>query len=194
MADKTLLDVGCALGPFLQAAREEGVKAHGIDVSESSVRYVQDQLHIPAQKISFEDYEGERADIVTMWYVIEHFADLRPILAKVNRLLPIGGIFAFSTPNRRGISGWISQEKFLQNSPRDHQSVWSPRAARQLMKRFGFRTKKIRYTGHHPERFPFHKRIRRGGLVWLMVGTLSRIFCLGDTLEVYAVKKRNADE
>ena len=194
VADITLLDVGCALGPFLQAAREEGIAPHGIDVSASSVRYVRDQLHIPAQKISFEDYEGKGVDIVTMWYVIEHFADLGPILAKVNRLLPLDGIFAFSTPNRRGISGWKSQEKFLQNSPRDHQSVWSPRAARQLMKRYGFRIKKIRYTGHHPERLSCHKRIRRGGLVWLLVGALSRIFCLGDTFEVYAVKKRNTDE
>lgn len=194
VADRTLLDVGCALGPFLQAAREEGLSANGIDISENSVRYVRDQLHIPAQKISFEDYEGKSIDIVTMWYVIEHFADLRPILAKVNRLLSIGGIFAFSTPNRRGISGWINQKKFLQNSPRDHQSVWSPKAARQLMKRYGFRIKKIRYTGHHPERFPCHKRISRGGLVWLLVDALSRILCLGDTFEAYAVKQRNTDE
>jgi len=194
VADKTLLDVGCALGPFLQAARDEGLTAYGIDISETSVRYVRDQLDIPAQKISFEDYEGEGVDIVTMWYVIEHFADLRPILAKVNRLLPIGGIFAFSTPNRRGISGWLNQEKFLQNSPRDHQSVWSPKAARQLMKRYGLRVKKIRYTGHHPERFPWPKRMSRGGLLWLLVDALSRFFCLGDTFETYAVKKRNIDE
>ncbi len=191
---RALLDVGCALGPFLQAAREEGFRVHGIDVSESSIRYVRDQLRIPAKRIRFEDFEGERVDVVTMWYVIEHFVGLRNVLAKVNRLLPLGGVFAFSTPNLQGISGLKDQEKFLENSPTDHRSVWSPATVRKLLKRYGFQIRRIRITGHHPERFPGAQGITRGGPFWRLLDSLSRVFNLGDTFEVYATKRRDIYE
>jgi 2-polyprenyl-3-methyl-5-hydroxy-6-metoxy-1,4-benzoquinol methylase/spore coat polysaccharide biosynthesis predicted glycosyltransferase SpsG len=191
---RTLLDVGCAFGPFLQAAREEGLRVKGIDVSESCIRYVRDRLHIPAQRTRFEEFEDERVDVVTMWYVIEHFADLRAVLAKANRLLSQGGVFAFSTPNLRGVSGLKNQENFLEKSPADHRSVWSPAAARRLMKRYGFQVRRFRMTGHHPERFPGARKIEQGGLAWRLIGVLSRFFRLGDTFEVYATKGRDAYE
>jgi SAM-dependent methyltransferase len=191
---KTLLDVGCAFGPFLKAASEQGLSPCGIDLSASSVRFVNETLHIPCLQIGFEDYKDRRFDILTMWYVIEHFKSLSRILRRVNHLLPIGGIFAFSTPNRNGISGRQSLETFLEESPEDHCTVWSPRVARLLMNRYGFAVRRIRITGHHPERFPHLKNIRAGGMGWRLFDRISRILCLGDTFEVYAVKERDSDE
>ena len=190
----TLLDVGCAYGPFLQAADETGFAVYGIDVSEEAVRYVKQELGLKAAQTSFLDYEPELFDeppssfnVITMWYVIEHMERLKPVLEKVNRLLADDGLFCLSTPNSSGISGRIDVKSFLEASPADHYSIWNPKAAKKILKRFGFRIVHIRITGHHPERFPLINKTK--GPSYRVAFLLSKLFRLGDTFEVYAVKR-----
>jgi 2-polyprenyl-3-methyl-5-hydroxy-6-metoxy-1,4-benzoquinol methylase len=190
-----LLDAGCAYGPFLAAAAEIGFNCHGIDIASSAVEYVNATLDLPAVVSDFiafdpaEHFDALRFDCLTMWYVIEHFRDLSAALSLAAKLVKPGGVFAFSTPNAAGISGRRSLRKFLEESPRDHFTVWSPRSARTVLNRFGFSVRKIRVTGHHPERFPgvFGKL---GGLGSRLCIAVSRLFRLGDTFEVYAVRRR----
>ena len=194
---KRLVDVGCAYGPFLAAAREAGLAVHGIDVSEEAARYVRETLKLPCARERFEEIDIERAfgisqaDLLTMWYVIEHFPRLGEVLAKVNRLVRLGGVFAFSTPNLSGVSGYSDLERFLAASPRDHFTIWDPKIARSVLRRFGFRIAAVNITGHHPERFPVPGAER--GWRYRVLKHYSRAVGLGDTFEVYAVKDREVD-
>jgi 2-polyprenyl-3-methyl-5-hydroxy-6-metoxy-1,4-benzoquinol methylase len=189
----SLLDVGCAYGPFLDGARERGFECFGTDIAEDAVDYVSTELGISAVRADFTDIDPEtvlgrpRFDVLTMWYVIEHFSDLDEVLRKASELLPVGGVFAFSTPNCRGISARASITDFLEQSPADHFSVWSPWIARRVLKRYGFRVRRVRVTGHHPERFPGSGR-GAPGFVRGLINIISRAFRLGDTFEVYSVK------
>jgi hypothetical protein len=65
--------------------------------------------------------------------------------------------------------------------------VFNPRGLRKTLARFGFSLKKIRITGHHPERF--RGVMRSNGLRGRIAGIVSRIAGLGDTFEIYAVKR-----
>jgi SAM-dependent methyltransferase len=192
-----LLDIGCAYGPFLSAARQEGFDPLGIDPGADAVRHVREKLGMEALVGFFPDLsppvppDGKGFAAITLWYVIEHFVDLRPALKEINRLLTIKGALAFSTPSFSGISGRKSMTAFLEKSPQDHFTVWSPALCGRLLARYGFRVKKIRITGHHPERFPLGSRLRRGGLLWKLLLLVSRLFSLGDTFECYAIKERN---
>jgi 2-polyprenyl-3-methyl-5-hydroxy-6-metoxy-1,4-benzoquinol methylase len=191
-----LLDIGCAYGPFLSAAREEGFSVQGIDPASDAVRYVREELGIPAQEGFFPDPSPGSAlkagsfQVIALWYVIEHFEDLRRVAAEINRLLAPGGALAFSTPSFSGISGKKSLTAFLEKSPPDHWTIWSPGICGRLLAEYGFRMKKIRVTGHHPERFPLGNHFKRGGLLWNLLLYLSRFFGLGDTFECYAIKVR----
>jgi 2-polyprenyl-3-methyl-5-hydroxy-6-metoxy-1,4-benzoquinol methylase len=187
---RRVFDVGCAYGPFLAAAAEAGHVPFGLDVAEGAVAHVRG-LGFRAVKASFTDFvwerefpEEPRPDALTMWFVIEHFADLDTVLRKVSASLPPGGLFAFSTPNGRGITRRFSPDKFWRESPDDHFSIWSPANARAALKRFGFEVKAFRVTGHHPERFPGVK----AGWGLKTVSLLSRLAGWGDTFEVYAAK------
>ena len=188
----SLIDIGCAYGPFLSAAAEAGLRCYGIDVADDAVKYVRRHLGIAAVKADFltvdteKSFQLDKFDCLSMWYVIEHFENLRAVLAKVANLVKPGGVFAFSTPNRAGISGRLAFKKFLNSSPKDHYTIWSPRAARSILREYGFVVKKIRVTGHHPERFPLMAG-QRAGLLYELVLAVSRLFKLGDTFEVYAV-------
>jgi 2-polyprenyl-3-methyl-5-hydroxy-6-metoxy-1,4-benzoquinol methylase len=193
-AEPMLLDVGAAYGPFLAAARERGLAAEGLEMSAGASAHVRDRLGIPCLTGDFLSPEigvrlGEKTyDIITMWYVIEHFVPTGEALGRVNRLLRPGGIFAFSTPSGSGISFRKNRNLFLEKSPDDHFIVWSLHAARRVLRRYGFRVEKTLVTGHHPERF-FARA--PGGFLTRLALFASRLFGLGDTFEMYARKTRD---
>ncbi|MFA6506852.1 MAG: methyltransferase domain-containing protein [Treponemataceae bacterium] len=190
-----ILDIGCAYGPFLAAARSEGFSCFGIDPAESAVRFVRDELNIPAQVGLFPALDPAAAfnidtfDSLSMWYVIEHFSDLRSALETVSRLVRPGGVFAFSTPSGSGISARVRPNDFFEHSPADHYSIWSPGWTANLLRRYGFRLEKIVVTGHHPERFPGLSRVGKDGILYAKALIASRLFGLGDTFEAYAIKE-----
>jgi SAM-dependent methyltransferase len=190
-----LLDLGCAYGPFLIAARDGGFSPAGMDPAEEAIRYVREQLGFSACSGFFPEASRELRDhsfeVITLWYVIEHFEDPRRALTEINRLLKPGGVMAFATPSFGGISRLKSRKGFLEKSPSDHWTLWSPRRCGKILGFLGFTVKKILITGHHPERFPLVGPFltKKAGPVYRFFYWFSVIFGLGDTFEVYAVKK-----
>lgn len=193
-----VLDIGCAMGPFLSAARDLGLDSYGTDICDEAVEYVRDQLKIPCVKAAFPNFSSkdsfgiENFDVVSMWYVIEHFQNLDEVLRGVNALLKKGGVFAFSTPNASGVSAKYNTQGFYESSPSDHFSLWEVKKAKGILKKFGFRLVKIVPTGIHPERFPEFKENgwKIGGKEYEKLAKISRKGLLGDTFELYAKKIR----
>lgn len=189
---KRLLDVGCAYGAFLVEAASRGAEVLGIDVAAAAVEYVKGDLSLPCERASIEEIDLEAAfsvsgvDALTMWYVIEHLPRLGTVLDKINRMLPLGGTFAFSTPNLAGVSAKTDLLSFLRNSPYDHFTLWDPRIARRVLARHGFRVRETHVTGHHPERFRFAGA--NAGWRYELLRRFSTVARLGDTFECYAVK------
>ncbi|MDR2516007.1 MAG: class I SAM-dependent methyltransferase [Spirochaetaceae bacterium] len=191
--DARLLDIGCAYGPFLDAAREAGFVPEGVEPAASAASWVRATLGIPVHEGLFPaataGFPPERFTAVTLWYVLEHFRDPAAVLAEIRRLLKPGGVLAFSTPSLTGISGRVSRVKFLEQSPADHFTVWDVRRTGKILAGAGFRLRNIRITGHHPERFPLPGTGNgRRGAVYRAGLAISRVFRLGDTFEAYAVK------
>ncbi len=192
----TVLDIGCALGPFLDAANDSGWHVFGTDISKDAVEYVQNTLHYPALLASFPDADvaGEfgvdKFDAVTMWYVIEHFQDLDSVLKAVSKIVKKGGIFAFSTPSAAGVSEKYNTDDFFAQSPADHYTLWEPKRCASILRKYGFKVVRTVSTGIHPERFPSIKKSGSDSksLKFRMYKTFSMLFKLGDTFEVYCRK------
>lgn len=211
--EKKLLDIGCAYGPFLEAAKMSLWQPIGTDICAEAVEYVNETLHIPAfvssfpsmplsfeyiykkqvtgsgyEKITLPMEEGSFL-AVTMWYVIEHFSDLGTVLEKVASLLAPGGIFAFSTPTISGITGKQSIYDFAYKSPIDHYSLMDASRIEKLLEKYHFKLCKIVSVGHHPERFNLPFKIKKNGVLWHVVDKISRRYNLGDGMEVYAIRR-----
>ncbi|MCR5189368.1 MAG: methyltransferase domain-containing protein [Treponema sp.] len=194
--DKNILDIGCAYGPFLSAANDFKLNPFGTDISEDAITYVQNKLKYPATVSAFPQLDTEKEfgipqfDIVTMWYVIEHFKDLDSVLSKISRIVKFDGVFAFSTPSGEGVSAKSDIDHFYSISPSDHYSIWEPTKADKILRKYGFRVEKIVSTGHHPERFPSIKKsgAKAGSLKWKLIDKYSHINGLGDTMEIYCKK------
>lgn len=196
--DGAVVDVGCAYGPFLDAAKDEGLPCFGIDVSAAAIDYVRRKLGIPSLRVSFEDVQRRRLPrriaAITLWWVIEHFSDVDFVLRKAASFLPAGGVLAFSTPNARGISGRGNLGLFLEKSPGDHVTIFSPRGLARLLSSYGLELRRVRVTGHHPERFPgaLGKAARASAAAARILTFTSKALGLGDTFEAYAVKGEQA--
>lgn len=192
----TVLDVGCAYGPFLKAASEIGYDVYGTDISKNAINYVQNKLFLPATVSNFFDFDSSSSfginafDAVTMWYVIEHFKDLSKVLEKVNTLLKDGGVFAFSTPSGSGVSAKKNRQVFFEESPSDHYTIWESSRVSAILKQFGFKVVRIISMGHHAERFPEVKKHgwKKDSNFYKLYNTISHLKKLGDTMEVYCKK------
>lgn len=197
----SLLDIGCAYGPFLAVAKDEGFTPFGQDLFAPALEWVSQNLGGEVAEGDFlsslfppSDKEWPKQfDVISLWYVIEHFENPGEALAKINRLMPVGGILAFSTPSGEGISARRDFPLFLERSPADHYSIWKPSSTKWFLKRYGFRLKKKVITGHHPERIfsslsQNNKRNKERKWLFLLGMMISRFLGLGDTYEVYAQK------
>ncbi len=193
-----LLDIGCAYGPFLSAAKDLGFEPYGTDISQSALDYVKNSLGFSCVLSSFADFDVKKLfgfeafDAVTMWYVIEHCRDLKSLLLRVNALLRKDGVFAFSTPSAQGVSGRFDRKNFFERSPRDHYTLWEPSRAASLLKKFGFKVVKVVPTGIHPERIPMLKNLAQKPFIFKLLSLFCKRLALGDTFEIYCKKTRSA--
>jgi SAM-dependent methyltransferase len=194
-AKKTLrlLDIGCAYGPFLAAARDQGFDCLGLDPSLDAVRYVKESLGIPAVQGSFPEMPDALGsggfDVISLWYVIEHLTAPLRALEAIGGLLRPGGVLALATPSFSGVTGRFKRRLFLNQSPQDHWIIWEPSMMKELLASHNMDLKKIKIIGHHPERFPLIGKRAGTGPLSGFVKTLSVLFGLGDGFEAYAKKR-----
>jgi 2-polyprenyl-3-methyl-5-hydroxy-6-metoxy-1,4-benzoquinol methylase len=96
-----LLEVGCACGFLLVAARERGFAVEGVEVSAWAADHARDAYGLAVQTGSLETIELPAAtyDVVVMADVIEHLMDPRRTVRHLLRLLRPGGRLLLLTPD-----------------------------------------------------------------------------------------------
>lgn len=105
-----MLDIGCGQGYYVRDAIEEGINAHGIDISthavDNALAEVRDRITCGSiTKIPFPD---EEFDIMTAFDVIEHIhpKDTLNAVEEIRRVLKPDGIIIITTPNSN-YGSWV---------------------------------------------------------------------------------------
>lgn len=144
-----LVDVGAAIGLFVERARQMGWDAEGIEPSVWAARYATEVLNQPVRPVTLEqaNLPAAGADVVTMWEVIEHLPDPRATLAAVARVLRPGGMLALSTPDagsrvaRAMGRSWPGWKKIP-----EHLFFFDRATLKQLLEESGFHVETMRYV------------------------------------------------
>ncbi len=144
---RSVLDIGCGNGGFLEFAREHGWEIAGIDIKLSPDAR---ELGCPLWegRLQDVDFEGNRFDLVRMNHVLEHTQNPLGELEICRRLLAPGGVLFLSVPNITGISPKLKnfQSRFKLKAHRwrhyaamHHLFFFSPETLKPLVEKAGFR-------------------------------------------------------
>jgi 2-polyprenyl-3-methyl-5-hydroxy-6-metoxy-1,4-benzoquinol methylase len=97
-----VLDIGSGCGEFLLTARNQGIDAVGLELSDAMIRYGAEKFGVEIHKLSAEaaaDQWPGSFDAVVMSSVLEHVHDPDALIRSVNRLLRASGIVYIEVPN-----------------------------------------------------------------------------------------------
>lgn len=134
----TLLDVGCATGDFLIAAKDCGYQAEGIELSKWSSQVARDRgltvYQEPLELLAARS--AGKYDIITLWGVIEHFARPDLEMNHIRGLLKPGGILAMWTGDIDSVTSRLLGRKWWYWQGQ-HIQYFSHRSLKCLIERSG---------------------------------------------------------
>ncbi len=157
---KTAMEIGCGVGSFLYALEQLGVVCHATDMSENAVgkarQYVKAEIEIT--HFGPDVFPGKTFDAIFMWEVLEHIADVRPLVMEIYRRLEPGGKFYLSTPNYESRLMWTDVDRDPRAIPPVHVTFWTRKSLQVLLGEAGFGQVRI-----EPCSFPSGAARRSGG-------------------------------
>jgi len=150
-APQRLLDVGCALGGFLLAARDRGLSVTGVEVAEAAVRHAREVagLEVIRGDLAGAGLPAGAFDAVTLWDVLEHLADPYPTLREAHRILKPGGLLALTTGDAASPWARLTGRFWHLLTPPQHLYYHTPRSIGRLLAATGFTPV---HTGHPGKR------------------------------------------
>jgi len=168
---RTLLDVGCAAGFFLEAARERGWSVRGLEVSEYASAYARRELGLEVETGSVVSPPAglPRFDVVTLWDTIEHLDRPDIALSNIRRMLSPRGILAFSTGDYGSLLRRLTGRRWRLFADPTHNFFFDERALRRLLAQAGFETLRVTRRGKrvslslilHQSHLPLSGRARK---------------------------------
>lgn len=101
-----LLDVGCATGLFLDAARSLGHwRVHGVELSAEEAAFGRRHFGLDIATTSFSQFAARPStfDVITMWDVLEHLHDPVSAIEKASGLLRPQGVVVLRVPHLESV-------------------------------------------------------------------------------------------
>jgi SAM-dependent methyltransferase len=149
----TLCDVGFGGGGFLLAMDRLGWRASGVEFT--------DKVELPFDASRFEIVLGADAlqqlpagkfDLVTLWHVLEHFADPVEKLRSLRRALRPDGRLVIAVPNAGGLTARLFGPRWFATSPPWHLQQFTPRSLSRTLCEAGFSVDHVSGFGDLPMR------------------------------------------
>ena len=144
-----VLDVGCSLGYTLDAARELGFEAVGVDVSGVAIEACRASGHVAeiGQLASLPFPDGHFA-IVVMKHVLEHTPDPQSALAEARRVLEPGGVLFVAVPHagyRKAVRDPQASRFYRPDAHggAEHWVYYTPGTLSRVMQGAGFRVRQV---------------------------------------------------
>ncbi len=146
-----ILDIGCATGFFLKAAKDAGWQVEGVEISEFAANYAKNHFKFKVYCEDFLDIKiSEKFDVITMWDVIEHFYNPQAAIEKANKLLKPGGLLVLSTPDVASLPAKITRHKWVGYKLSDeHLTYFSPKTMKIFLENSGLSIVRNGHVGKH---------------------------------------------
>jgi SAM-dependent methyltransferase len=138
-----LLDIGCAHGFMLEAARQRGWQASGIEISPAASVARQRGFVVYDRPLEDLNIPDGTFDAITAIDVLEHIPYVKGFMAELHRILKPGGVLLIVTPD---IGTWVA--KIMRDTwphyKTEHLLYFTKRSLSLLLRRNGFRVRRIK--------------------------------------------------
>jgi 2-polyprenyl-3-methyl-5-hydroxy-6-metoxy-1,4-benzoquinol methylase len=158
-----LLDVGCGLGYFLDAAQDAGFDVMGVEFNPGAISRMKEKYAFTVYKGSIDNIPSSEGkfDVITMFDVIEHlhdpFGDIRKMY---DRLLPGGGLAIATMDCESFMSRLLGTRLEDFRRIREHLHFFSRETLTNLLNASGFSVYAIKSHGHTFELAFLFERMR----------------------------------
>src|SRR2546421_7159469 len=137
---RALLDIGCATGFFLEAARDKGWNVRGLEISEYASEYARTQLCLDVEQGSITTLTRDhpKFDVITLWDTIEHLD--RPDVALINarRMMRDKGVLVLSTGDYGSLLRRVSGKRWRLFADPTHNFFFDARTIKRLLSQTGY--------------------------------------------------------
>ena len=149
---KTLLDIGCFTGNFLDVAKEHGFETYGFDTLTEALSNIADKHHVWSGSIFNTPLNLPRFDLVTLIDTIEHVANYRYELSFIRKCLlrKNGGLF-ITTPDATSSVARLMRHRWGALDGHEHLLVYSKYGLSMLLRSNGFHVLRIQNYWKHLE-------------------------------------------
>jgi SAM-dependent methyltransferase/GT2 family glycosyltransferase len=144
--DGLVLDLGCATGEFVKVAAEAGYESHGIEASTWAAAAASDFVDNITMGFLVDwtlRFPGVRADVITLWHVLEHVPDPMSFLDEIRRALHSDGLLIGEVPNFASTLAQSDLRSWEDATLSDHWHHFTPTSLRSLFERVGYRVETI---------------------------------------------------
>lgn len=154
------LDVGCAMGFFVETAQENDWQPEGIDISGFCVKYGK-MRGLNLYESTLREFNGrsENYDLITMWDYIEHSPTPMNDLKKTYAMLKPGGVLALATPDIASWPAKIFKENWMGFKEHEHLYYFSGSVLKRMLVSQGFEILREQYAGKYVSLEFFARRL-----------------------------------
>ncbi len=151
---KSILEIGCGKGRFLQAAKDSGYEVYGLEPSRRSCSFARQRLGDVVFPISFEQIREVHAldrkfDIIVLWHVLEHLPDPDDTLRKIKDHLAPDGTLLIAVPNMDSFQASYGREDWFHLDPPRHVNHFTPNSLDRIMRRNSFKVNRTHFNSFY---------------------------------------------
>lgn len=155
-----IFDVGCGVGAFVRAMKDEGYSARGCDLSNVSLKVGKSLLGLGDSDIFYGDYDAipeGNYDLITLWTVVEHLLDPEKTLSFIKSRLGAGYLL-LEFPAADSLMMELYGKNYFWVMPPYHINLFTLSGLRTLLSRVGF---EILYVHGMPSNWNFFESIAK---------------------------------
>ncbi|MEL0455297.1 class I SAM-dependent methyltransferase [Flavobacteriaceae bacterium SZ-1-7] len=195
---KTLLDVGCGTGDFLQVAQNNDWKVLGIEPNEQARQIANQKTNNAVFKTEqLLKFNNHGFDVITLWHVLEHLPNLEEQVSIFKKLLKLDGTLIIAVPNHKSYDAKHYKQFWAAYDVPRHLWHFNKPSVFKLMEKQNMQVKKIKpmlfdafYVSLLSEKYKSGKMNLIKGFSVGLLSNLKAVFNKEASSLIYIIKNR----
>lgn len=156
-----ILDLGCAMGFFLEVAENHGWTPYGVEISNYASNIAKKRFGDKVFNGTLDQacFSNNFFDIITMWDYLEHISDPAEELSRARQLLKKDGILILSAPDTNSLPHKIFGNRWMGYKDQEHLYYFSEKNIRMLLEKTSLKVLKSEKIGKYISLDLFIKRL-----------------------------------